>query len=214
VARTGRPRGFEEEAVVRGAAELFWSRGYAGTSVQDFADSLALQRGSLYSLFGDKRGLFLRAMDVYVAGVLGALEVLEQPGPVLENVRRALVAAALPPPEGPHRGCMLGNTAVELAGSDEEVRRALGAAFQRTEDAFRRALVRAQENGEIPEGDVADQAALLLVVLQGLHILARTQPDPDRVAGAVDAAVRGLGAPSRPSGPAGRASRARGTRAR
>jgi TetR/AcrR family transcriptional repressor of nem operon len=182
--------------------------------VQDFADSLALQRGSLYSLFGDKRGLFLRALDVYVAGVLGALEVLEQPGPVLENLRRALLAASQPPAEAPHRGCMLGNTAVEVAGSDEEVRRAVGAAFQRTEDAFRRALVRAQETGEIPAGDVGDQAALLLVVLQGLHIIARTQPDPDRLAGAVDAAVRGLGAPPRPPGPAARVSRARGSRAR
>jgi TetR/AcrR family transcriptional repressor of nem operon len=192
VARTGRPRGFSEDEVVRGAAELFWSQGYAGTSVQDFADSLALQRGSLYNLFGDKRGLFLRALEVYVAGVLQALQVLEGPGPVLDNVRRALLLAAQPPAEGPPRGCLLGNTAVELAGSDEQVRQAVQAAFQRTQDAFRSALVRAQQAGEIPVGQVSDKAALLLVVLQGLQVIARTEPDPARLAGAVDAAVRGL----------------------
>jgi TetR/AcrR family transcriptional repressor of nem operon len=192
VARIGRPRGFSEDEVVRGAAELFWSQGYAGTSVQDFADSLALQRGSLYNLFGDKRGLFLRALEVYVAGVLRALQILEGPGPVLDNVRRALLLAARPPAEGPPRGCLLGNTAVELAGSDEDVRQAVQAAFQRTEDAFRSALVRAQEAGEVPPGDVSEKAALLLVVLQGLQVIARTEPDPLRLAGSVDAAVRGL----------------------
>jgi TetR/AcrR family transcriptional repressor of nem operon len=192
MARTGRPRGFSEDEVVRGAAQLFWSRGYAGTSVQDFADSLALQRGSLYSLFGDKRGLFLRALQVYVSGVLEALQVLEAPGPVLDNIRRALLLTAEPSAEGPHRGCLLGNTAVELAGSDEEVREAVRAAFQRTEEAFRSALVRAQEAGEIPAGEVADTAALLLVVMQGLQVIARTEPDPRRLAAVVDAAVRGL----------------------
>ena len=192
MARTGRPRGFEHDAVVRGAAELFWSRGYAGTSVQDLADHLSLQRGSLYGLFGDKRGLFLRALEVYVSGVLDVLHELEQPGPVLDNLRRTLLAVAQPPADGAPRGCLLGNTAVELAGSDDDVRVAVAAAFGRTEEALRRALGRAQAAGEIPAGDVSDAAAMLLVVMQGLQIIARVQSGPGRVEAAIDATIRGL----------------------
>jgi TetR/AcrR family transcriptional repressor of nem operon len=91
---------------------------------------------------------------------------------------------------------MLGNTAVELAGSDEEIRQFVGAAFRRTEDAFRRALRRAQDAGELAPGDVSDRAALLVVVLQGLQVVARTEADPERLVRAVDAAVRGLLAPA------------------
>jgi TetR/AcrR family transcriptional repressor of nem operon len=199
VARTGRPREFDEDSVVLGAADLFWSRGYAGTSVQDIADSLALQRPSLYGAFGGKRGLFLRALESYIGGVLEALAVLDRPGPVLPNLRTALLSAAEPSPTGAFRGCMLGNTAVELAGSDETIRRTVADGFARTEAAFRAAVLRAQTSGEIPRGDVRARAALLLVVLEGLHVVARAGAGPERLALAVDAALEGMAARPAPA---------------
>jgi TetR/AcrR family transcriptional repressor of nem operon len=199
VARTGRPREFDEDSVVLGAAHLFWSRGYAGTSVQDIADSLALQRPSLYGSFGGKRGLFLRALEFYVGGVLSALAVLDEPGPVLPRLRTALLSAAEPSPGSAARGCMLGNTAVELGGSDEDIRRAVADGFARTEAAFHAAVLRAQDSGEIPPGDPQGPAALLLIVLEGLHVVARAGGGPERLAHAVDAALDGMAA--RPSAP-------------
>jgi TetR/AcrR family transcriptional repressor of nem operon len=94
---------------------------------------------------------------------------------------------------------MLGNTAVELAGSDETIRRTVADGFARTEAAFRAAVLRAQTSGEIPRGDVRARAALLLVVLEGLHVVARAGAGPERLALAVDAALEGMAARPAPA---------------
>jgi AcrR family transcriptional regulator len=73
----GRPRGFDEEEVVRAAVELFARRSYDGTSVDDLVNHLGVHRGSLYKTFGSKRGLYLRALrrhiDHDVAALAGAV---------------------------------------------------------------------------------------------------------------------------------------------
>ncbi|MCZ9342618.1 TetR/AcrR family transcriptional regulator, partial [Streptomyces sp. TRM76130] len=55
MARTGRPREFDKDQTLTRALELFWSRGYGATSIQDLVDALGVERGSLYGAFGDKR---------------------------------------------------------------------------------------------------------------------------------------------------------------
>ena len=62
----GRPRGFDEDQVVRAAAELFSRRSYDGTSVDDLVNHLGVHRGSLYKTFGSKRGLYLRALRRHI----------------------------------------------------------------------------------------------------------------------------------------------------
>src|ERR1700751_334744 len=61
-----RPRTFDEADVVAAARDEFWARGYAATSVDDLAAVTGLGKGSLYGAFGDKHGLFLRALDDYI----------------------------------------------------------------------------------------------------------------------------------------------------
>ncbi|WP_433040108.1 TetR/AcrR family transcriptional regulator [Dactylosporangium sp. CS-033363] len=62
----GRPRGFDEEAVVRAAVELFAQRAYDGLSVDDLVTGLGVHRNSLYKTFGSKRGLYLTALRKYL----------------------------------------------------------------------------------------------------------------------------------------------------
>ena len=64
-----RPREFDESDVVAAARDEFWSRGYAATSVDDLTAVTGLGKGSLYGAFGDKHGLFLRALDDYIGTV-------------------------------------------------------------------------------------------------------------------------------------------------
>ena len=61
-----RPRKFDESDVVAAARDEFWSRGYVATSVDDLTSVTGLGKGSLYGAFGDKHGLFLRALDDYI----------------------------------------------------------------------------------------------------------------------------------------------------
>ena len=60
-----RPRRFDERDVVDQAMELFWTRGYEGTSVTDLTAELGVHPGSMYRTFGDKHALFLRALARY-----------------------------------------------------------------------------------------------------------------------------------------------------
>jgi TetR/AcrR family transcriptional regulator, transcriptional repressor for nem operon len=69
----GRPRGFDEDQVVRAAAELFARHSYDGTSVDDLVNHLGVHRGSLYKTFGSKRGLYLQALRRHVDEDVAAL---------------------------------------------------------------------------------------------------------------------------------------------
>jgi AcrR family transcriptional regulator len=62
----GRPRSFDEATAVAGAARLFATSGYEGTSVDDLVRGLGVHRGSLYSTFGSKRALYLRVLREHV----------------------------------------------------------------------------------------------------------------------------------------------------
>ncbi|HET9664675.1 MAG TPA: helix-turn-helix domain-containing protein, partial [Burkholderiales bacterium] len=60
-----RPREFDSSAALDRAVDTFWARGYDGTAVQDLCSAMDLNPGSLYGAFGDKRALFLAALDRY-----------------------------------------------------------------------------------------------------------------------------------------------------
>lgn len=53
-----RPRSFDEDDVIDRATGAFGRLGYAACSVDDLVEATGLQRGSLYKVFGSKRGLF------------------------------------------------------------------------------------------------------------------------------------------------------------
>src|SRR6185369_1509438 len=70
----GRPREFDTDAAIERAMGVFWSSGYHGTSLPDLLEATNLSRGSLYAAFGDKHGLFLCALDRYIAEALTRLD--------------------------------------------------------------------------------------------------------------------------------------------
>ena len=151
--RTGRPRAFDEDTVLAGARDLFWAQGYGATSVQDLVDGLALQRGSLYGAFGDKRALYLKAVTLYVTEnrqrLESALEAAEEVLPVLRRILAAPVTLTQPDGRPPTRGCLVGNTTAELVPADEEARALVSAAIDGFLDVVTRALNRAQQRGEV-----------------------------------------------------------------
>jgi len=65
MARTGRPREFDTDVALEKARDIFWASGYNGTSIGDLVEALALKRGSIYAAFGDKRQLYLAAVELY-----------------------------------------------------------------------------------------------------------------------------------------------------
>ncbi|RVX45614.1 TetR family transcriptional regulator [Nonomuraea polychroma] len=185
-----RSKEFNPESALEKALELFWERGYEATSMADLVAHLGIARASLYSTFGGKRELYLKALELYLAQ-RDVVEPLSQPGPALPALRAFLdsyVAECLA--DELRRGCMVVNTAVEFASRDPAVSRKVAASWTGLETALAAALMRARAQGEIPEGkDPHALARFLLVLLQGMRVLGRADPDPRRLRDAVDQAM-------------------------
>lgn len=180
---------FDEDQAVDRALELFWRRGYEGTSVRDLMDSTGLGQGSLYGTFGDKHGLFLRTLDRYAElTTCQVVERLEADGPVRPAIRsmlRDMADDALCDPE--RKGCLFVNAAAELLPHDAEVGERIEVAFARIEDALCAAVRRGQVSGEIAEGrDARTVARFLLTAVQGLRVVGKATPDPARLDAAID----------------------------
>src|SRR6201993_441624 len=61
----GRPRSFDETGALEKATQVFWSKGYDGVTIDDLVAGMGVGRPSLYSVFGDKRAIFLRVLRAY-----------------------------------------------------------------------------------------------------------------------------------------------------
>jgi TetR/AcrR family transcriptional repressor of nem operon len=175
-----RPKSFDREEVLGRAMAVFWRQGFATTSIRDLVEATGLNPGSLYDTFDDKHGLFLDAVALYRRTVVARrLEKLEGPGPARDRIEaffEDVIRFSLG--EGHLLGCLMTNSAIELAPRDRDTAVAVAANFAEMEAAFRQVLRRAQEAGEIAAGrPVEDLARYLTSGLQGLRVMAKIQQD-------------------------------------
>ncbi len=175
-----RPKEFKHDVVLDRAMQAFWSRGYEATSIQHLVDRMGIQRGSLYDTFGDKRALFFAAIDRYDRVVTAKLlAALDEPASGKDAIRRFFrlkVELAMEP--GRPRGCLVTNSAAELASRDRGTATKVGAVLTKIEASFNRAVVRAQKAGEIdPTRNARALARFLTSSAQGLSVMAKTFPE-------------------------------------
>jgi TetR/AcrR family transcriptional repressor of nem operon len=175
-----RPRGFDETAALDAAIECFRQRGYEGTSIRDLTDCMGIGPTSLYNSFGDKRALFIKALERYVdCSVRARLDRLESSLPPKQAVRTLIedvVERSLT--DRTRGGCLLINSALEIAPHDPEVGAEIAKRLGEVEGFFRRSISAAQSSGTIPRKlNSSDFARLLLGVLLGIRVLARSKPE-------------------------------------
>lgn len=195
MAAMGRPREFDRSAALDEAMALFWARGYHATSIQDLVDHLGVNRQSLYDTFGSKEDLYRAALERYRE--LQALPIrrsLERDGPLGEVLRdffRELIAGQL---KNGGNGCLMTNTATELAAQDEAIFRVCAANARQLEAAFSGLLARAQAAGEIPaQRPVLPLARFLVSTMNGLAVTAKATRDPKVLNDVVEVALSALG---------------------
>jgi len=190
---SGRPREFDEEKVLAAAANAFWLQGYHATSIDDLCAATGLLRGSLYGAYGDKRGIFLAALELYCKTRVARLaESLSGP-PGREVLRQGLlyyvqIASDL----DLARACFITNTALELTPQDKEVAQVIERIFRRMSALWAQAAVRAREAGAfkttLNEKTVGDY---LYCIVQGVRVLGKIYK-PDELTSVVDLALRAL----------------------
>lgn len=171
-----RPKAFDTDEALQQAVEAFWSQGYEATSVQDLLNAMGINRGSLYTTYGDKQRLFQAAMARYRREVVAPrLADLEDDGSGLAEIEGFFAGLVARARDGAGRkGCLMTNTCVELAPHDSTAAAAVRANLARIEAAFAAALEHARQRGELATGaDTAALARFLVTLLQGLQVMSK-----------------------------------------
>lgn len=166
-----RPRAFDEEQVLDAAMHAFRRTGFRDTSVVDLEAATGLRASSLYQAFGDKTGLFRRALEHYLAVlVTPRLDRFAGPDAGPDDLEQ-LFTSLFHPPYDDGYGCLLVNSAAEFGGSDavpgDRVREGLDLVQRRFEDVVRRSAPGATRT------QVRTEAARLVLAYHGVLLLSR-----------------------------------------
>ena len=185
----GRPRLFDEEAVLDELTALFWRKGYSQTSMADLVDASHVHKSSLYSTFGTKEELFARILRRYLAGrmdMMSALVELAGPGiggihAFLELLRGEIVSGTN------QQGCLLVNSSTELCGTTRgfetfgiEHRKAL-------RERLRGLISQAEAEGTTSDSVTDQRLDLFVTFLCGLSVTARAGADEAEIGRVINA---------------------------
>ena len=159
-----RPREFDEDAVLNAAMNCFWERGYEATSVRDLAAKMGITGPSLYNAFGDKHSLFRKVLERFAQHFMRArIARLESTLPPKKSVQAfitEIVEHSID--DRDRRGCLLVNSALEIAPHDPEIGVEIANRLDEIEAFFRRAITAAQTDRTVPpDRDPKDLARLL-----------------------------------------------------
>lgn len=190
-----RPREFDTEEVLVKAMNLFWQKGYLGTSLQDLVEYTGINRSSLYATFGDKHSLFMEAISHFRKKVVPTrMSILERPGASLEEIRKyfeSVVDDLIGPARG--RACLIANSAVELAAEDAEVAKQVNGHLTLLEKAFTHSLNGAFEKGQISsDASIRAYAKFLVNASQGLIVLGKGNPNRKSLTEIVEITMKAL----------------------
>jgi AcrR family transcriptional regulator len=177
----GRPRAFDETAVLDTAVDVFWRSGYVHASVADISAATGLAPSSIYNTYGSKLDLFACALDRYLDLIIRqVLDPLEHGSAGLADVdtffqRLATSGGQTRPP-----GCLAANTIGEFRDAPPLIAERIARYRKLLLRAFRAALTRAAASGEIPAEAVAPRAeASLSIVIASSLLTAAGAPEPD-----------------------------------
>ena len=164
-AARGRPRKFDTDHVLQLVRDTFWRHGYAGTSMDQLAAATGLHKPSLYGAFGDKKQLYLAALDQYLAEVRADfIAAFSQPRlkAALEAARELSLDKFMRGEDGA-MGCFMMSTAMPEATEDPEISRVVRGAMESLEQALFHRLEEAKEDGELAATSDPQELAMILI---------------------------------------------------
>ncbi|MFS0868774.1 TetR/AcrR family transcriptional regulator [Paenibacillus xylanilyticus] len=172
-----RTKEFDENVVLDKAMKLFWEQGYEKTSMTDLVEHMGIHRRSLYDTFGDKHTLFLKAIDRFRTKVNTELAGVVKGSETAVDALQLIISYMIygnGDKESPS-GCLMVNSAVELAMRDIDVDSKATESFTLAEQLFKDIILWGQKNGELTlDYDAGVLAAHLNAVGIGLRAMART----------------------------------------
>ena len=173
--KKGRPLSFDRDAALRKAMLLFWEHGYEATSLNDLTTALGVTPSSIYSAFGDKKGLFFDAVGLYLSGPVSLQTMLDDAPSARAAAETMLMGAAVAyTGEDTPSGCLLASAAISCSDSAADVRQTLGAIRQGMEAQLCARIQAGIKRGELlPHADADALAGMTMAVIQGMSTAAR-----------------------------------------
>jgi len=191
----GPDKQFDPDVVLERAMQLFWANGYSATGMAELQEQMGIGRKSLYDTFGNKRQLFIKALQFYSDSVVRRMvRKLNEEGSPLENVRRLMRMLQNEHSLPESKGCLFGMGMAQFRTDDAEMADILGRHLKGVEDAFYKTFKRAQDLGELDAtSNIRDLARLYTGIVQGLALIGRVQDSPAVPRSIVNAALAALG---------------------
>ena len=171
---------FDEDAALRRATELFWTKGYNGTSMDELTRVTGLSRSSIYNSFGGKHALFMRCLRYYLDDQQRQLhELAGRVQPVVQRIRAAFQYAVEEIlTDKARKGCMMVNTTTEMVNQDKEIAAAAAENMERMEKIFADWIKEGQAAGDINTAfSPRVLARHLFNTYSGLKVSGKTRPD-------------------------------------
>lgn len=177
-----RTKAFDREEVLQKAIQVFWKKGYNGTSMQDLVDSMGINRGSMYATFGDKHSLYLEALKTYLKherkGLFGLLNDIPSVLESFDKLLDVIIQSSLEDPE--QKGCFMNNSTSELIAVDQEVRVLACDNKEFLVKRFTEMMKNGQEAGEVrTDMKASELASFFYTSMLGLRMDAKGSPDPN-----------------------------------
>ncbi len=171
---------FNKEEVLDRAMTVFWERGYEATSIDDLLKATRINRGSLYGTFGDKRQLFLAAVDRYMEKVGSPLFSDLARGNPRDAIKRMFDSIIRRNSDGQSpAGCLITNSAVECRRIGGPISTRIERELKVQENAILETLRRAAAMNLLDsKEDPRALARFFLAVAQGLNVVSSAGGSP------------------------------------
>ena len=171
-----RPKEFDRDTALQEAVNVFCNHGYEGTSTDDLLHAMRISRQSLYDTFGDKRQLYLEALQQYVANSIAEqIRALNSGTSVLPGLEAALLAFAAKSGAAESPGCMGIGATCEFGVSDPEVTALIATADRTLQSSLERRIREGKASGEVsPEVNPRAAAQFIKATFAGIKIAARS----------------------------------------
>ena len=189
-----RPKEFDRDTALQKAVDVFCEHGYEGTSTDELLRAMDISRQSLYDTFGDKRQLYLQALQQYVADTVGEqIRALNSSSSSLKGVEAALQAFVAKAGSAEAPGCMGIGATCEFGVSDREVTALISTADKTLQSSLERRINEGKDAGEIgADIDTRAAAQFIKATLTGIKIAARGGAPADTLRNIARMAIRSL----------------------
>jgi TetR/AcrR family transcriptional regulator, transcriptional repressor for nem operon len=176
-----RPREFDRDVALDRAMAVFWAKGFTATSTSDLTEAMRIGRQSMYDSFGDKRTLYLEALEQYQRKSVDTHIARLQSGKTALAGIEAMLAGVAPDNKALRlRGCMGVSAIVEFGCDDPDVVQLREKSGATLAHALTAAVKLAKQQGDIPpQVDTAHAVRFIGTVMHGLQTDARAGARPE-----------------------------------